>query len=246
MRRAGAASRGGELGRRAGEEWGGVGCRSTSPGKLGAAGRAIKWRTCLATSAPVLWAPAAHAALHCVLCRYFARIAEERMGPEDQAIIALHCPTWLVDWFWGTTKGANLRQLIRGPLRGRARMTIAGTRARMLGRGWGGPHQGPLSLLSVHCLKPQACPSIRGSACGTHACAMCMCTCACVSGHRCFPFLPARSAEHACPPACHPAMQATCTSTCATPSSPTPPAPRPACAPPSRPPRCARLPGHRR
>lgn len=48
------------------------------------------------------------------------------MGPGDQAIVAMHCPTWLVDWFWGTAKCKNLRQLIRGPLRGRARLALAG------------------------------------------------------------------------------------------------------------------------
>ena len=48
------------------------------------------------------------------------------MGPGDQAIIAMHCPTWLVDWFWGSTKSKNLRQLVRGPLRGRARLAVAG------------------------------------------------------------------------------------------------------------------------
>lgn len=58
--------------------------------------------------------------------RYFARIAERRMGPDDRAILILHCPRWLVDWFWGTITAANLRQLIRGPLRGRARVAIAG------------------------------------------------------------------------------------------------------------------------
>ncbi|KAK2079809.1 hypothetical protein QBZ16_002204 [Prototheca wickerhamii] len=57
---------------------------------------------------------------------YFARVAEARMGPDDRAILIMHCPRWLVDWFWGTTSAANLRQLIRGPLRGRARVAVAG------------------------------------------------------------------------------------------------------------------------
>ena len=60
-------------------------------------------------------------------CRsYFARIAEERMGPDDQVILVQHCPTWLIDWFWGHSAGKNLRQLVRGPLQGRARMHLAG------------------------------------------------------------------------------------------------------------------------
>ncbi|KAI7840166.1 hypothetical protein COHA_005949 [Chlorella ohadii] len=57
---------------------------------------------------------------------YFARIAEERMGPEDQVILVQHQPDWLVGWFWGHGTAKNLRQLVRGPLRGRARLQLAG------------------------------------------------------------------------------------------------------------------------
>ncbi|EFN50573.1 hypothetical protein CHLNCDRAFT_136265 [Chlorella variabilis] len=56
---------------------------------------------------------------------YFARIAEERLGPGDQVVLVQHCPSWLVDWFWGRCQGSNLRQLVRGPLRGRARLQLA-------------------------------------------------------------------------------------------------------------------------
>lgn len=60
--------------------------------------------------------------------QYFTRIAEEKMGPQDTAIIVTHCPQWLVDWFWGKgeTSGKILRQLIRGPLRGRVKLRLAG------------------------------------------------------------------------------------------------------------------------
>ncbi|KAH7619432.1 hypothetical protein NADE_006274 [Nannochloris sp. 'desiccata'] len=58
--------------------------------------------------------------------KYFARIAEERMAPNDSAIIVSHAPQWLINWFWGKTEGKNLRQLLRGPLRGRARMHLCG------------------------------------------------------------------------------------------------------------------------
>lgn len=58
--------------------------------------------------------------------RYFARVAEERMAPSDQIIIMLHCPRQLHDWFWGANHAKNLRQLVRGPLQGRARVQIAG------------------------------------------------------------------------------------------------------------------------
>ena len=63
----------------------------------------------------------------CVTChRYFARIAEERMGPEDQVILVTHQPRWLMDWFWEEAATHNLRQLVRGHLRGRARVHLAG------------------------------------------------------------------------------------------------------------------------
>jgi hypothetical protein len=57
---------------------------------------------------------------------YFARIAEERMGPDDAAILVTHCPEWLTSWFWGHSGGKTLRKLVRGPLRGRARLHLAG------------------------------------------------------------------------------------------------------------------------
>lgn len=60
------------------------------------------------------------------LCRYFARLAEERMGPEDQVILVTHQPRWLMDWFWAKAAAPNLRQLVRGHLRGRARVHLAG------------------------------------------------------------------------------------------------------------------------
>ena len=59
-------------------------------------------------------------------CRYFARIAEERMGPDDQVILVTHQPRWLMDWFWEEAATHNLRQLVRGHLRGRARVHLAG------------------------------------------------------------------------------------------------------------------------
>eukprot|EP00889_Picochlorum_renovo_P008589 jgi/Picre1/35619/NNA_003080.t1 len=60
--------------------------------------------------------------------RYFAKIAEERMSSTDRAIVVTHCPQWLVDWFWGhgEESGKILRQLIRGPLRGRVKLRLAG------------------------------------------------------------------------------------------------------------------------
>ena len=66
-------------------------------------------------------------ALIILLCtRYFARLAEERMGPEDQVVLVTHQPRWLMDWFWAKAAAPNLRQLVRGHLRGRARVHLAG------------------------------------------------------------------------------------------------------------------------
>lgn len=58
--------------------------------------------------------------------RYFATIADSLMGPNDQAILLTHQPTWLLGWYWGKRLAPNLQQLIRRHLRGRARMHIAG------------------------------------------------------------------------------------------------------------------------
>ncbi|EFJ44074.1 hypothetical protein VOLCADRAFT_65342, partial [Volvox carteri f. nagariensis] len=59
--------------------------------------------------------------------RYFANVVEQRMGPEDQVILMTHEPLWLLEWFWRRPHlGANLRQLVRGHLRGRARVHLAG------------------------------------------------------------------------------------------------------------------------
>ena len=48
------------------------------------------------------------------------------MGPEDQCILVTHQPRWLADWFWDEMSCHNLRQLVRGHLRGRARVHLAG------------------------------------------------------------------------------------------------------------------------
>ena len=48
------------------------------------------------------------------------------MAENDQAILVTHQPRWLSDWFWDETACHNLRQLVRGHLRGRARVHLAG------------------------------------------------------------------------------------------------------------------------
>jgi hypothetical protein len=61
-----------------------------------------------------------------VACRYFANLIEQRLGPSDNVIIITHEPTWLLEWFWASSSSSNLRQLVRGHLRGRARVHMAG------------------------------------------------------------------------------------------------------------------------
>lgn len=48
------------------------------------------------------------------------------MGPDDQVILVTHQPRWLMDWYWEEAATHNLRQLVRGHLRGRARVHLAG------------------------------------------------------------------------------------------------------------------------
>ena len=59
--------------------------------------------------------------------RYFARVAEERMAEDDAVILVTHQPRWLTEWFWEETGSHNLRQLVRGSLRGRARVWLSGS-----------------------------------------------------------------------------------------------------------------------
>ncbi|KXZ46777.1 hypothetical protein GPECTOR_40g511 [Gonium pectorale] len=58
--------------------------------------------------------------------RYFANVVEQRMEPDDQVILITHEPLWLLEWYWQRRHGSNLRQLVRGHLRGRARLHLAG------------------------------------------------------------------------------------------------------------------------
>lgn len=69
-----------------------------------------------------------HTLLSHIFCRYFANLIEQRLGPDDNVIIITHEPTWLLEWFWASSSSSNLRQLVRGHLRGRARVHLAGER----------------------------------------------------------------------------------------------------------------------
>ena len=96
------------------------------------------------------------------------------MGPDDQVILVQHCPDWLVDWFWGHTKAKNLRQLVRGPLAGRARVQLAGERrwhwhwdSGRAGRVDGGSAGGGRGLVLVGC-EASTAPLQRAAHCSMH------------------------------------------------------------------------------
>ena len=44
--------------------------------------------------------------------RSFGRVASERMGPDDAAIVVTHAPGWLVEWHIGEKAGANVAALV--------------------------------------------------------------------------------------------------------------------------------------
>jgi len=77
--------------------------------------------------------------------RYFARIADERMGPGDQALLVTHQPRWLSDWLHEEAGCHNLRQLVRGHLRGRARVHLAGAVPPA-------PRAAPLGVVGAGCV----------------------------------------------------------------------------------------------
>lgn len=84
-------------------------------------------------------------------CRYFANLIEQRLGHNDNVIIITHEPTWLLEWFWASSSSSNLRQLVRGHLRGRARVHLAG--------GYGDGSQKVLLLHVVAQVLLQAAPA---------------------------------------------------------------------------------------
>lgn len=51
---------------------------------------------------------------------------ERQVSGDAQVIVMTHEPVWLLQWYWAQPMGPNLRQLIRGHLRGRARVHLAG------------------------------------------------------------------------------------------------------------------------
>ena len=106
------AGAGASTGHRAGAE---LSCRCT---RVRAHGRPPPW-----------WRPALLALeprLHALL-RPLSRLLA--CAPLRKRRTVQHCPTWLTGWFWGHPGTAkNLRQLVRGPLKGRARIQMAGER----------------------------------------------------------------------------------------------------------------------
>ncbi|KAJ7562881.1 hypothetical protein O6H91_03G087600 [Diphasiastrum complanatum] len=58
--------------------------------------------------------------------KYFSKLAQEKVGKDDTVVIITHEPTWLLDWYWGSSTGRNVTQLIKYHLYGRCRLRMAG------------------------------------------------------------------------------------------------------------------------
>uniref|UniRef100_A0A7S1T4N1 Calcineurin-like phosphoesterase domain-containing protein n=1 Tax=Tetraselmis chuii TaxID=63592 RepID=A0A7S1T4N1_9CHLO len=58
--------------------------------------------------------------------RYFAHLAEHRLGERDSVVLITHQPLWLLGWFHQKREGSNLNQLVHGHLRGRVPVHLAG------------------------------------------------------------------------------------------------------------------------
>lgn len=76
------------------------------------------------------------------------------MAADDQAILVTHQPRWLSDWFWDETACHNLRQLVRGHLKGRARVHLAGALQCYL-------LAAVLPSFAGHCMVHQPCPVFK-------------------------------------------------------------------------------------
>lgn len=57
---------------------------------------------------------------------YFSELIRKKVKDKDSVIIMTHEPTWLLDWYWGSSTGVNVSHLIQDHLKGRCRLRIAG------------------------------------------------------------------------------------------------------------------------
>lgn len=58
--------------------------------------------------------------------KFFSELIRKKVKEKDSVIIMTHEPTWLLDWYWGSSTGANVSHLIQDHLKGRCRLRIAG------------------------------------------------------------------------------------------------------------------------
>nr|GMC52332.1 uncharacterized protein LOC109149584 [Ipomoea batatas] len=69
-------------------------------------------------------------ALHCDIdvyqFKFFSELIRDKVGENDSVIIMTHEPNWLSDWYWNDVTGKNASHLIRGHLKGRCKLRIAG------------------------------------------------------------------------------------------------------------------------
>ncbi|CAN6860049.1 unnamed protein product [Brassica oleracea] len=58
--------------------------------------------------------------------KFFSELAKEKVKEDDAVIIITHEPSWLLDWYWSSDTGKNVRHLICDVLKHRCKLRMAG------------------------------------------------------------------------------------------------------------------------
>ncbi|KAF2563700.1 hypothetical protein F2Q70_00017153 [Brassica cretica] len=58
--------------------------------------------------------------------KFFAELVKEKVKEDDAVIIITHEPSWLLDWYWSSDTGQNVRHLICDVLKYRCKLRMAG------------------------------------------------------------------------------------------------------------------------
>ncbi|KAG5410732.1 hypothetical protein IGI04_007051 [Brassica rapa subsp. trilocularis] len=58
--------------------------------------------------------------------KFFAELVKEKVKEDDAVIIITHEPSWLLDWYWSSDTGQNVRHLICDVLNYRCKLRMAG------------------------------------------------------------------------------------------------------------------------
>ncbi|KAL0730723.1 hypothetical protein Bca4012_026817 [Brassica carinata] len=58
--------------------------------------------------------------------KFFAELVKEKVKEDDAVIIITHEPSWLLDWYWSSETGKNVRHLICDVLKYRCKLRMAG------------------------------------------------------------------------------------------------------------------------